>query len=134
MGAKNDFLKKLQIKTAANELVTTADSIAKTQQAMIDAIIITLGFGSCMGNDPWGEQRIIAFVQEVRENYRTKVFPGISVKPDADGHRGEVDKLIQKKCPKNFIPWELRYPFWKSETIEEEAVRERKARNRKKVR
>lgn len=132
MGAKNEFLKKLQIKTAANELVTTADSIAKTQQAMIDAIVITLGFGSCMGNDPWGEQRIIAFVQEVRENYRNQVFPGIAVKPDADAYRGEVDKLIQKKCPKNFIPWEMRYPFWKNETIEEEAVRERKARNRKK--
>jgi len=132
MGAKNEFLKKLQTKAAANELVSTADAIAKTQQAMIDSIIITLGFGTCMGNDPWGEKRIMDFILEVRENYRTKVFPGIAVKSDADAYRGEVDKLIQKKCPKNFIPWEERYPFWRNETIEQEAERERKARKRKK--
>jgi len=134
MGAKNDFLKKLQTKQAAKELVATADGIGKTQQAMFDAIILTLGYGSCMGNDQWGEKRIMAFLEECRENYQQKVFPGIEIRNDADGFRGEVDKLLKKKCPNGFVPWDQRYPFWKEESLEQEAARERKKRNKKKER
>ncbi len=132
MGAKNAFLAKLQTKQAASELVSVAEAIAQTQQAMLDSMMVTLGYGDCMKNDPWGEQRIMEAVMEVKENYNELVFPGISLKPDADAHRGKVDKLLEKKLPHHFIPWLERYPFWREETIEQEAERERKKRNRKK--
>ena len=131
MGAKNAFLNKIKTEQKQRELLATADGLGKAQQAMFDSIILTLGYGSCMGEDVWGEKRIMAFLEEVRENYQQKVFPGIEIRDDADGFRGEVDKLLQKKCPGSFLPWEERYPFWNEETIEQEAERNRKERKRK---
>lgn len=132
MGCKNDFLIRMQARAARNELMSNSETFAHVQQAMFDAIVITLGYGSCMGNNPWGEKRIQAFVDEVRDNFKKQVFPGIEVRKDSDGFRGEVDKLIAKKCPKTFEPWPERYVFWREETIEQEAERERKTKKRKK--
>lgn len=131
MGANNAFLKKLQAEQAKKELLATADGLGKAQQAMFDAIILTLGYGESMGGDNWGEKRIMAFIEEIRQTYNEMVFPGIEIRPDADGFRANVDKLLKAKCPNGFLPWEKRYPFWKTETIEEEAAREKKKRNRK---
>lgn len=126
MGSKNAFLKKLQAQAAKNEVLSTAEGIAHTKQAMCDAIVLVLGFGESMGGDQWGEQRIMAFLDEVRETYKNMVFPGIEVRCDSDGFRAEVDKLLKKKCPNAFVPWPERYVFWKEETIEQEAAREKR--------
>ena len=134
MGAKNDFLTRMQTRAATNELMSVAEAIAHTKQAMCDAMILTLGYGSCMKNDPYGEKRIMAFIEEVLENYKTKVFPGIEVRNDSDGFRDEVDKLLKKKCPNGFVPWPERYVFFREETLEQQAAREKKQRNKKKRR
>lgn len=134
MGAKNDFLTRMQNQAATNELMSVAEAIAHTKQAMSDAMILALGYGECMGNDKWGEQRIMAFKKEVEEAYKNDVFPGIEVRNDSDGFRDKVDKLLKKKCPNCFVPWRERYVFWREETLEEQAAREKKQQNRKKKR
>lgn len=138
MAKKNAFLEKLQTKAATRELMSTAEGIGQTKQGMVDAIILTLGYGSCMKKDPWGEKRIMAFVEECLENYQTQIFPGIEIRDDADGFRKKADELLEKKCPKYFEdngPWPERYPFWKELPIEQEAARSRrfnKKKNRRK--
>lgn len=131
MGAKNDFLTRMQNRAATNELMSVAEAIAHTQQGMCDAMMLTLGYGSCMKHDPYGEKRIMDFMEEVLENYKTKVYPGIEVRNDSDGFRYEVDKLLKKKCPNAFVPWEVRYVFWREESLEQQAAREKKHRNKK---
>ena len=137
MAKKNAFLEKLQAKADTRELMSTAEGIAHTKQAMIDSIILTLGYGSCMKNDPWGEKRIMAFVEECMENYKNEVFPGIEVRDDADGFRQKTDERIAKKCPKYYEsdgPWPVRYPFWKELSLDDEAARSRRVNKKKKRR
>jgi len=102
MAKKNAFLEKLQTKAATRELMSTAEGIGQTKQGMVDAIIMTAGYGSCMKNDPWGEKRIMAFIEECLENYQNQVFPGIEIRDDADAFRKRTDELIAKKCPNYF--------------------------------
>ena len=134
MGAKNDYLTRLQAKVATNELLAKAETNAHTKQAMCDSIMLTLGYGECMKGDPWGEQRIMAFMKEVLETYEMIVHPGLEARNDADGFRDKVDKMLEKKCPKAFESWPDRYVFWTEETLEQEAARERRIQNRKKKR
>lgn len=137
MAKKNAFLEKLQTKAATRELMSTAEGIGQTKQGMVDAIIMTLGYGDCMKDRPWGEGRIMAFVEECLENYQTQVFPGIELRDDSDAFRKQTDELIAKKCPKYFAeqgPWPMRYPFWTELTIEQEAARNRKFNKNKKRR
>ena len=133
MGAKNNFLNELAIQRIHGELEATIYAMGQTKQAMIDAIIVTAGYGSCMKNDKWGEQRIQPFIDEVLENYRKQVFPGIEVRPDAPGFRDSTDALIQKKCPKYFAEkgaWPQRYhPYWEEPNMEEEKKQERRCKN-----
>lgn len=37
-------------------------------QVDLDALILTLGYGECMGNDRWGQERIERFCLEWRQN------------------------------------------------------------------
>ena len=131
MESKNAFLEKLQAEQAQKDLMSTADGLGKAQQAMTDAMILVLGYGESMGNDRWGEKRIMAFLEELRETYENMVFPGIEIRNDSDAYRATVDKMLKEKCPAAFIPWEQRYPFWTEETLEQEAAREKRARNRR---
>ena len=131
MGAKNDFLTRMRNEAATNELMSVAEAIAHTKQAMCDAVILTLGYGECMGNDKWGEQRITTFLADLQDNYKNTVFPGIEVRNDSDGFRGKVDKLLKQKCPNTFVPWKVRYVFWREEPLEQQAKREKKQRNKK---
>lgn len=131
MGAKNDFLKRLQTTVATDRVMAKAEINAHTKQAMFDSIMLTLGYGESMGNDKWGEQRIVAFTKEVLETYTTLVHPGLEIRNDADGFRGKVDEMLKKKLPKHFEPWIERYVFWREESLEQQAAREKKLRNKK---
>lgn len=134
MAKKNAFLDKLQTKAAARELMSTAEGIGQTKQGMVDAIILTLGYGSCMKNDTWGEKRIMAFLEECLENYQNEIFPGIQIRDDADAFRKKADERIAKKCPEYFAkdgPWPQRYPFWTELTVEQEAARNRRFNKKK---
>ena len=134
MGAKNDFLTRMQNQAATNELMSVAEAIAHTKQAMCDAVILTLGYGESMGNDKWGEGRITAFIAELQDTYKNDVFPGIQVRNDSDGFRAKVDKLLKQKCPNAFVPWPVRYVFRREESLEQQAAREKKQRNKKRKR
>lgn len=131
MGAKNDFLKRLQTSVATDLVMGKAEMNAHTKQAMFDSIMLTLGYGESMGNDKWGEQRIVAFAKEVLETYNTLVHPGLELRNDADGFRGKVDEMLKKKLHKNFESWDERYVFWREEPLEKQAAREKKQRSKK---
>ena len=131
MGAKNDFLKRLQTSVATDLVMGKAEMNAHTKQAMFDSIMLTLGYGESMGNDKWGEQRIVAFAKEVLETYKTLVHPGLELRNDADGFRGKVDEMLKKKLHKNFESWDKRYVFWREEPLEKQAAREKKQRSKK---
>ena len=131
MGAKNNFLNRQQTSVATDMVMAKAEMNANTKQAMFDAIMLTLGYGESMGNDKWGEKRIIAFATEVLETYKTLVHPGLELRNDADGFRGKVDEMLKKKLHNNFMPWDERYVFWREEPLEQQAKREKKQRSKK---
>ena len=134
MASKNAFLEKLQTKIATRELMSAAEGIGQTKQGMVDAIILTLGYGDCMKGRTKGEKWIMAFVEECLENYQNVIFPGMEIRDDADAFREKADELIAKKCPKYFAkdgPWPQRYPFWTEFTVEQEAARNRKFNKKK---
>lgn len=132
MAKNNDLLNRMQLQKDRDELMAKAAAIADTKQAMYDAIALTAGYGSSMGKRPWGEQKIVRFCKEVEENYKTKVFPGLTDSDDADGYRNEVDELLRKKCPKSYLAREYRYPFRTIESIESEITRKQRERKKKK--
>ncbi len=132
MGAKNELLKRIQANLVVSDMMLAAEANDNAKQAMLDAVILVLAYGECMGNDKWGEKRIKAFVAEAEDTYKHTVFPGICKRNDADGFRGKVDELLKKKLPSTFIPWRERYVFFKEESLEQEAKREKKQRNKKK--
>lgn len=124
MAKKNAFLTKLQYEKQ-QEVERVGETMkAWTEQAAVDAIILTLAYGDNM-KPVWGNVRIMAFLREFVKMYR-KVCSGISRAPDADGYRGEVDKLLRAKIlPEQFTPWEERYRNWETLTMKEEVAENR---------
>lgn len=120
--AKNAFLTKLQIEQDQKiQLVGNTMSQWSTQIAM-DALVKTLGYGDCMKKDPWGEQRILAFAKEWAANV-DEIWGGLTRQPDADAIRQQTDKLIEKKIPSMYGPWESRYIMWKNQTLASEVAK-----------
>lgn len=127
MAKKNAFLIKLQKESEAKAKKTGDLTERWTRQAALDAAIITLAYGDCMKNDPWGAKRLEAFGDEFVKNllYVTK---GASYAPDADAIRAEVDKLLKAKLsPERFGEWAMRYPYWIEDPLEVEAQKQRKS-------
>lgn len=122
--AKNAFLKKLQAEQERKNKAVGDLTERWTMQAALDAAIITLGYGSCMGGDTWGAKRLEAFGDEFVQNLLW-VVTGARYDPGADGVRSEVDKLLKKKIPHRFGPWPMRYVHWIEPTLEEEAAQNR---------
>lgn len=122
--AKNAFLKKLQAEQERKSKAVGDLTERWALQAALDAALITLGYGECMGNDQWGAKRLEAFGDELVKNMLW-VTSGARYEPGADGVRAEVDKLLQKKIPERFGPWPMRYKYWIEPTLEEEAAKNR---------
>lgn len=124
MAKKNAFLWKLQAEKQL-EVESVGETMkAWTEQATLDAIILTLGYGDNM-KPTWSKARILAFVQEFLKNYRL-VCSGISRAQDADANRDKVDKLLKNKVAANiFVPWEMRYRHWEALTLKEEVAENR---------
>lgn len=119
MGGKNAFLKKMQASHDVKVLNVGSTMSQWASQIALDALVTTLGYGDCMKNDPWGEQRIVAFVKEWL-TYVDEIWDGLGRKPDADAIRQITDDLLKKKIPSVFAPWEERYRGWKPESLEME--------------
>lgn len=124
MASKNAFLKKLQAEQERKSKAVGDLTERWTMQAALDAALITLAYGSCMGNDQWGAKRLEAFGDELVQNILW-VVSGARYEPGADGVRAEVDKLLKKKIPHRFGPWGMRYVHWIEPTLEEEAAKNR---------
>lgn len=93
-------------------------------QCCVDAMILTLAYGECMGNDCWGAKRIDRFAREWAKNmlYVMEGIKGDS--QEADFIRADVDKRLKAKVPiEKFVDWFGRYPMQKQETLEEEHAR-----------
>ena len=119
MGGKNAFLKKMQAQSDAKMMSVGSTMSQWASQIALDALVKTLGYGDCMKNDPWGEQRIVALVKEWL-GYVDEIWDGLGRKPDADAIRQTTDDLLKKKIPSVFAPWEERYRGWKPESLEQE--------------
>lgn len=66
-------------------------------QVDLDALILTLAYGECMGNDRWGRERIERFCLEWRQN-TAYVYRGLDPEdPEADAVRADVDKRLFAK-------------------------------------
>ena len=68
MGSKNAFFKKLKQEQEKKSKAVGDLTERWTMQAALDAAIITLGYGDCTKNDPWGEKRLEAFGEEFVDN------------------------------------------------------------------
>ena len=91
------------------------------KQAALDAYLLTQGYGSCMGKDPWGAERLVRGGVEFIENLML-VCDGLQYTPDADATRAKVDKLLKAKLPEeSFRDWGYRYTHWIERTLESEA-------------
>lgn len=97
-------------------------------QCCVDAMILTLSYGECMGNDCWGAQRIDRFAKEWVENMRY-VMEGLEGKTqEADFIRADIDKRLKAKVPPGkYVDWSGRYPMFQTETLEEEHAKNGKA-------
>ena len=125
MGSKNAFFKKLKREQEKKSKAVGDLTERWTMQAALDAAIITLGYGDCTKNDPWGAKRLEAFGEEFVDNLLW-VISGARYEPDADGVREKVDKLLKKKLPDRFHQWKERYIHWIEDPLEKEADRKRK--------
>ena len=95
------------------------------KQAGLDAALITLGYGSCMGKGQYGAERLVRFGEEFIKNLWW-VCEGLAYSPDADAVRAKVDKLLKDKLPEeSYREWGARYAFWVDKTLEDEARDER---------
>lgn len=90
-----------------------------SSQIALDALVKTLGYGDCMKNDPWGEQRIVAFAREWAANV-DDIWGGLGRRADADAIRETTDRMLKKKIPSVYGPWEERYRGWKTESLAQE--------------
>ena len=123
--AKNAFLKKMQAKNERDSMNLMDLTERFARQAMHDAALLTLAYGKCMGNDPWGPKRLEAFGRECLENYWF-VMDGAQFSPDADAVRAQIDKLLKAKLPEDiYCSWPERYRGWVEESIEGEAQNRR---------
>lgn len=120
--AKNAFVKQLQAKQDSKMLLVGSMMSQWSSQICMDALVKTLGYGACMGDDPWAEKRIARFLSEWLDNV-DKEWDGVSRKPDADAVRVETDRLLQKKVPSLYVPWEARFKGWKEASLEQEVAK-----------
>ena len=120
MAKRNGFLTKMQARHEHEAKTSIMLAEKWTRQAAMDAVVLTLGYGSSMGKDPWGAMRIKRFVDDWVENFLL-VLKGAQGAPDSDAIRAEVDKLLLGKvAPENYGDWEARYPGFIVESIQEE--------------
>lgn len=119
MGSKNAFAKRMQARHDSKVLNVGTTMSQWSSQICLDALVKTLGYGSCMKNDPWGEQRIVAFAREWLSN-ADEIWGGLTRQPDADAIRIETDKLLKKKIPSVYGPWKARYIGWQEVGLEKE--------------
>lgn len=90
-------------------------------QACLDAIILTLGYGECMKSDPWGQERMDRFCREWAQNVAYVCRGYMPEDPESDAIRANVDRRLQAKVPeREFVSWFGRYPMQQQTTLEEE--------------
>lgn len=81
-------------------------------QACLDAIILTLGYGECMKSDPWGQERMDRFCREWAQNVAYVCRGYMPEDPESDAIRADVDRRLQAKVPeREFVSWFGRYPI-----------------------
>lgn len=97
-------------------------------QCCVDAMVLTLAYGECMGNDRWGEDRVNRFCEEWAKNM-LYVMEGLEGKTqEADFIRADIDKRLKAKVPpEKYVDWSGRYPMFQTETLEEEHAKNGKA-------
>lgn len=122
MGRKNAYLTQMQAQQDAKALHIGMTMMQWSTQVCMDALVKTLGYGACMKNDPWGEQRILTLAHEWLKNV-DEIWNGISARPDADAIRATTDRLLEKKIPSAYGPWEERYLSWKDESLGKEVAK-----------
>lgn len=97
------------------------------KQAALDAYLLTQGYGSCMGKDPWGAARLVRGGAEFIENLMF-VCDGLQYTPAADAVRVKVDRLLKDKLPEeSYRDWGYRYTHWIERDLETEAKIKRRA-------
>lgn len=121
MARKNAFLTQMQAQHDARVMHIGMTMMQWSTQVATDALVKTLGYGECMGDDPWGEMRILRLAQERLKNI-DEIWNGISAKPDADAVRETTDRALEKKIPNAYGPWEERYVSWKEQSLASEVA------------
>ena len=122
MARRNGFLTKMQARHEKEAKTSIMLAEKWTRQAALDALVLTLGYGECMGK-PWGATRIKRFVDEWVPVFLW-VLQGAQGDPDSDAIREQVDKRLKPKVPPDIYgDWAHRYPGFIAETIAEEQDR-----------
>jgi hypothetical protein len=122
MAKRNAFLTKMQARHEHEAKTSIILAEKWTRQAALDALVLTLGYGECMGT-PWGAKRIKRFVDEWVPIFLW-VLKGAQAEPDSDAIRAQVDARLKPKVPPDIYgDWAHRYPGFISETIAEEQDR-----------
>ena len=122
MAKRNAFLTKMQARHEHEAKTSIILAEKWTRQAALDALVLTLGYGECMGK-PWGAERIKRFVDEWVPVFLW-VLKGAQAEPDSDAIRAQVDARLKPKVPPDIYgDWAHRYPGFISETIAEEQDR-----------
>lgn len=122
MAKRNGFLTKMQARHEKEAKTSIMLAEKWTRQAALDALVLTLGYGECMGK-PWGATRIKRFVDEWVPVFLW-VLQGAQGDPDSDAIREQVDKRLKPKVPPDIYgDWAHRYPGFIAESIQEEQDR-----------
>lgn len=125
MAKQSSFLKRMQHQHEQMEKTSVMLAEKWTRQAALDAVVLTLGYGECMGGDCWGAGRIDRFANEWASNL-LEILRGAQGQPDSDAIRQKTDTLLRPKVlPEHYAEWQQRYPGWIAETLEEENARSR---------
>lgn len=123
MAKRNGFLTKMQARHEYEAKASIVLAEKWTRQAALDALVLTLGYGECMGKGPWGALRIKRFVDEWVPVFLW-VLQGAQGDPDSDAIREQVDKRLKAKVPPELYgEWGKRYPGFIEESIQEEQNR-----------
>ena len=124
--AKNKGFKFNEAKHKKESLQAMAITEQWLKQAALDAYLITQGYGTCMGKDPWGAARLVRGGVEFIENL-CMVCDGLQYTPDADAVRVKVDRLLKDKLPEEICrEWSYRYIHWIENDLETEAKKKRR--------